>query len=138
MDFRLKFEYRSLTPHRRPEMEPQAGRDLDRRIERDVWGVERAESLPCYSTDDTAAVGLARRFSREKGWWYFERKEVFGGTTVGWISESQPLLVSLRPIQASGPTRALAICRSLLKVVGSMEHRSPEMQGERQESRSRS
>ncbi len=138
MDFRLKFESRGPTPRRRPEMEAQAGRDLDRRIERDVWGAERAESFPCYSTDDAVAVALARRFSREKGWWYFERKEVFGGTTVGWISESQPLLVSLRPIQASGPTRALAICRSLLKVVGSMEHRSPETQGERQESRSRS
>ena len=104
-------------------MEPQAGRDLDRRIEREVWGTsDNGEKIPCYSTDEAAAVALARRFSREKGWWYFERKEVFGGTTVGWISESQPLLVSVRPIQASGPTRALAICRSLLKVAGSMEH----------------
>lgn len=105
-------------------MEPQAGRDLDRRIEREVWGAENGEAIPSYSTDEAVAVALARRFSREKGWWFFERKEVFGGTTVGWISEAQPLLVSVRPIQASGPTRALAICRSLIRVAGSMEHRA--------------
>ena len=103
-------------------MDAQPGRELDRRIEREVLGSsETGDAVPCYSTDEAAAVTLARRFSRERGWWYFERKEVFGGTTVGWISESQPLLVSVRPIQASGPTRALAICRSLLKVVASLE-----------------
>jgi hypothetical protein len=105
-------------------MEPQPGRDLDRRIEREVWGAENGAPIPAYSSDEAAAVALARRFSKEKGWWYFERREVFGGTTVGWISESQPLLVSIRPIQASGPTRALAICRSLLKVADSIEHGS--------------
>jgi hypothetical protein len=132
MDFKLRFDSRS-TARRTSEMEPRAGRDLDRRIEREIWGSERPDTAPCYSTDDAAAVELARRFSRERKWWFFERKEVFGGTLVGWISESQPLLVSVRPIQASAPTRALAICRSLVKVVSSIENMQPPDRAARRE-----
>ena len=74
-----------------------------------------------YSTDESAAVALANRFSRTRGWWFFEKREVFGGSAFGWIQESQPLFVSVHPIQASAPTRALAICRSLLKVADFLE-----------------
>jgi hypothetical protein len=100
----------------RPGSEPEAGPSLDHEIERRVCGVEPVGAVPAYSTDETAAVALANRFSRTQGWWFFEKREVFGGSAFGWIQESQPLLVSVHPIQASGPTRALAICRSLLKV----------------------
>jgi len=104
------------TSVRRVGMEPEAGPALDREIERRVCGVPPGETVPRYSTDESAAVALANRFSRTRGWWFFEKKEVFGGSAFGWIQESQPLFVSVHPIQASAPTRALAICRSLLKV----------------------
>jgi len=106
---------------RKPGSEPEAGPSLDREIERRVCGVEPAGVVPAYSTDETAAVALANRFSRTRGWWFFEKREVFGGSAFGWIQESQPLFVSVHPIQASGPTRALAICRSLLKVADFLE-----------------
>lgn len=96
--------------------EPEAGRELDRLIEREVLGAQPGADVPHYSTHDATAVALAARFSREHGWWHFEKREVYGGWLVGWIEETQPLLVSIQPIRASGPTRALAICRSLLKV----------------------
>ena len=108
---------------RRNGMEPEAGPNLDREIERRVCGVEPGASVPPYSTDETAAVTLANRFSRTRGWWFFEKREVFGGSAFGWIQESQPLFVSVHPIQASAPTRALAICRSLLKVADFLESR---------------
>ena len=102
--------------------EPQAGRDLDRQIARLLEG-SPASSVPAYSTDDTIAVALAEQFSREWGWWHYEKREVYGGWSVGWIEERQPLLRSIRPIQSSAPTRALAICRSILKVSESIRDR---------------
>ncbi len=112
-------------------MEPEAGPSLDREIERRICGVEPGSSVPPYSTDETTAVTLANRFSRTRGWWFFEKREVFGGSAFGWIQESQPLFVSVHPIQASAPTRALAICRSLLRVADFLEakpHALPERQ----------
>ena len=112
---------------RRPPatLEPAAGPGLDREIERRIAGGDPNAPAPPYSTDDAAALALASRFSREKGWWFFEKREVFGGASVGWIQESQPLFVSVHPIQASAPTRALAVCRSLLKVADFLEAQSP-------------
>jgi hypothetical protein len=104
--------------------EPEAGPELDRSMERLILGKEPGSDVPPYSTNDAAAVALATRFSRERGWWHFEKREVYGGWSVGWIEESQPLLVSVRPIRASAPTRALAICRSLWKVAGELDHSS--------------
>ena len=104
--------------------EPEAGPELDSRIEREVLGLHPGTDVPHYSTHDATAVALATRFSRERRWWQFEKREVYGGWSVGWVEESQPLLVSIQPIRASAPTRALAICRSLLKVVGETRGRA--------------
>jgi hypothetical protein len=109
-----------------PKGEPEAGPEMDRAIEREVLGVEPTKETPPYSTHDPTAVALAARFSRERRWWHFEKREVYGGWSVGWIEESQPLLVSIQPIRASAPTRALAICRSLLKVVHEIQARPDE------------
>jgi len=106
-------------------MEPEPGRELDRQMAREVLGIEPGDAVPPYSTNDVTAAALAERFSKERGWWHFERREIYGGWSVGWIAESQPLLVSIHPIRASAPTRALAICRSLLKVARSS--RSPQV-----------
>jgi hypothetical protein len=103
--------------------EPQAGPDLDREIERLVLGIAPGDAVPPYSTDDATAAGLAARFCRERGWWRFEKKEVYGGWSVGWIEEGQPYLHSAYPVRSSAPTRALAICRSLLRVAGSIAAR---------------
>ena len=103
--------------------ESEAGPAMDREIEREVLGMEPSGEVPHYSTHDATAVALATRFSRERGWWHFEKREVYGGWSVGWIEESQPLLVSIQPIRANGPTRALAICRSLLKVTRELSAR---------------
>jgi hypothetical protein len=102
--------------------EPQAGRDLDEQIARLVEG-DSAAGVPAYSTDDRIAAALAERFSAEWGWWHYEKREVYGGWSIGWIEEKQPLLRSVRPIQSSAPTRALAICRSILKVSESIRDR---------------
>jgi hypothetical protein len=103
--------------------EPPPGRDLDRRIAR-ALGIEVSESLPPYSTDEDVAVALAESFAKKWGYWEHVKLEVDGGWTVGWIEEKQPLHHSIRPIQSSAPTRALAICRSILKVVESVKRRS--------------
>lgn len=105
------------------EKEPPAGPELDRLIEREVLGKEPGKEVPHYSIHDPTAVALAARFSRDRGWWQFEKHEVYGSWLVGWIEESQPLLVSVQPIRASAPTRALAICRSLLKVARELNSR---------------
>ncbi len=99
--------------------EPIAGPELDREIAR-VVGFDGSERIPFFSTDDATAVALAESFSRDRGWWHYKKREVYGGWTVGWIQEKRPASVAIKPIQASAPTRALAICRSILKVVESM------------------
>jgi hypothetical protein len=118
-DFRRKkgFE-RTMLFLFRPEAkrrELPAGPELDRQVAR-LLGGRLDASIPPYSTDDATAVELAKRFSKEWGWWHYEKREVHGDWSVGWIEESQPLLLSIHPIRLSAPTRALAICRSILKV----------------------
>jgi hypothetical protein len=121
-DFRRKkgFE-RTMLFLFRPEAkrrELPAGPELDRQVAR-LLGGRLGASTP-YSTDDATAVELAKRFSKEWGWWHYEKREVHGDWSVGWIEESQPLLLSIHPIRLSAPTRALAICRSILKVIESI------------------
>jgi hypothetical protein len=100
-------------------MDPEAGPELDREIHRIIEGEEpRSDSeVPPYSTDDATAIAMAARFSREWGWWLFEKKDLQGEWVAGWIEETQPLLVSVRPVRASAPTRPLALCRAVLHVV---------------------
>jgi hypothetical protein len=111
---------------RRPTLipiEPDAGPELDREIYRLIEGAEPQGIAPPYSTDDATAVAMAAKFSREWRWWLFEKKNLQGEWVAGWIEETQPLLVSVRPIRASAPTRALALCRAVLKVARSARTR---------------
>ncbi len=98
------------------------GPDLDLEVAR-VLGLEVSDSIPPFSTDDNAAITLAESFSRKWGFWEYVKLEVDGSWTVGWIAERQPLHPSMKPIQATAATRALAICRSILKVVASARDR---------------
>lgn len=111
-----------LFKSRANKKELTAGPDLDREVAR-LLGIHASEAVPRYSTDDRVAVALAEWFSREWGWWHYKKREVYGGWTVGWIEEKQPMQYSCSPIQSSGPTRPLAICRSILKVVESVKER---------------
>jgi hypothetical protein len=95
--------------------EPSAGPDLDRQIAR-VLGLDPSANVPPYSTDDAISVALAEWFSKEWSWWHYKKRELYGSWTVGWIEEKQPLQRSTRRVESSAPTRALAICRSILKV----------------------
>lgn len=104
-------------------MEPEAGLELDRKIAREILCVEPGDTVPSYSSDDATAAALAARFSREFGWWHFEKKEIYGGWSVGWIEEGQPYLHSVYPVRSSAPSRALAICRSILKVASVVQSR---------------
>ena len=106
--------------------EPTAGPDLDRKVAR-LLGGDPDATVPAYSADDAFAVALAERFSKEWGWWRYEKREADGGWSVGWIEEMEPLLRSVRPIQSTAPTRALAICRSILRVAESTGDRRDRM-----------
>jgi hypothetical protein len=102
---------------------PAPGPELDRQVFREL-GDSPATSVPACSTDDKIAASVAERFSNKWGWCYYEKREGNGTWTVGWIERTQPLLRPARPVQASGRTRALAICCSILKVAESMRNRS--------------
>lgn len=104
-------------------MEPEAGLELDRKIAREILSLEPGDAVLPYSRDDATAAELAARFSREFGWWHFEKKEIYGGWSVGWIEEGQPYLHSVYPIRSSAPSRALAICRSILKAASVVRSR---------------
>jgi hypothetical protein len=92
-----------------------AGPRLDREVAR-ALGVDASAAVPPYSTNDDIAVALAEWFSREWGCWEYVKLELDGAWTVGWIEEKQPLHHSMRPVQSTAPTRALATCRSILKL----------------------
>jgi hypothetical protein len=112
----------SLFKQRTMKNELAAGPDLDRKVAR-LLGADPDATVPAYSTDDACAIALAERFSKEWSWWRYEKREVDGGWSVGWIAEKEPLLRSVRPIQATAPTRALAICLSILRVAESIADR---------------
>jgi hypothetical protein len=88
--------------------EPAAGRGLDLEVAR-VLGMDPSKAVPPYS--------------KERGFYDYIKLEIDGGWTVEWIGRKQPLHHSMKPIQSTAPTRALAICRSILKVVDSVKGR---------------
>jgi hypothetical protein len=95
-----------------------AGPELDREIARRVLGRPATEDPPPLSTDDAAATALADRLAARSGWW-FEVTHRRGVWSAMWIepprgaAERPRRILSL--ITATGPTPALAICRSLLR-----------------------
>jgi len=97
-----------------------AGEQLDRQIERRVFGRDSEKSVPPFSTEDWTATALAELASRRTGWW-FDVAERDGVWEAMWI-EHPPISEERKPgdrilslITATASTRALAICRSLLR-----------------------
>ncbi len=99
---------------------PASGPELDREVERRVFSRAPGRSVPPFSTEDWTATALAELVSRQTGW-TCEVSEQNGAWSAIWIEhfDASPA-PALRPrilsmVTASGPTRALAICRSLVK-----------------------
>ena len=101
-----------------------AGEELDRQIESRVFGRTAARSVPPFSTEEWTATALAELVARETGWW-FEAAARDGVWEAMWIEYPRDLSDSSRGRRilsmttATAPTRALAICRALIKATGS-------------------
>lgn len=104
-----------------PPAELEAGPYIDRLIELQVFGQKPASDPPAYSTDDTMAERVLAHLNRPPLRWMAIREEA--GWTVAWRQPSEAddadstATRYLRLVSASAPTRALAICRSALKLV---------------------
>lgn len=76
------------------------------------------DSVPPFSTRDWTALALAELVADRKGWKY-QLLDQGGGWTAIWY-EPHPRSGSISAlVSARGPTRALAICRALLKAAHS-------------------
>ena len=95
----------------------EGGPELDREIERRVFGRSSVRSTPPFSTQDWSAQALAELVSRETGW-RFEVSELDGRWSAMWIEPPAGVATKSRRIlsliTATGETRAAAICRALL------------------------
>ena len=97
-----------------------SGPALDRQIEWRVFGRAAGRSVPPFSTEDWTASALAELVARQTGWWFdvTQRDRTWEAM---WIEHPPvPLHASSRRrilslVTATAPTRALAICRSLLR-----------------------
>jgi hypothetical protein len=101
-----------------------AGEELDRLIEARVFGRGAARSVPPFSTEDWTATALVELVSRLTGW-RFEAALRDGTWEAMWIeypakpSDGPRGRRVLSLTTATGSTRALAICRALIKATGS-------------------
>ncbi|MCA1582003.1 MAG: hypothetical protein LC796_11565 [Acidobacteria bacterium] len=99
---------------------PTSGPELDREVERRVFAGAPRRSVPPFSTEDWTATALAELVSRQTGW-TCEVTEQNDAWSAMWIEHPDPSPAPparckiLSMVTASGPTRALAICRSLVK-----------------------
>ncbi len=97
-----------------------AGPELDRLLARRVLGGEGEPPAPPYSSEDLAATALADLVGRQSGWSFHL---AFCGnawmatfTEKGDPKENAPNPPVSSLVSATGRSRALAICRALLKV----------------------
>jgi len=101
---------------------PSPGPDLDREIERRVFGRESSRPAPPFSTEDWTASTMAELVARRTGW-TFDVMRQDGVWSAMWIERPQasagPKRRVLSLVTATAPTRPLAICRALLRAAGS-------------------
>jgi hypothetical protein len=96
-------------------MKMREGPELDRELDIRVLGGSGGDRIPPFSTRDWSSLALAELIAERTGWEY--RLMLSGGSwTASWFdrapSNRRPLPTL---ITARGPTRALAICRALLR-----------------------
>ena len=107
-------------PPRTSTLPPESGPELDREIERRVFSRSPGRAVPPFSTEDWTATALAQLVTRQTGW-ECEISEQDGTWSAMWIEyprtatapSSRHRILSM--ITAAAPTRALAICRALIK-----------------------
>ena len=104
----------------RPAEPLEPGPELDREIERRVFGRTSTRPAPPFSTQDWNAQALAELVSRQTGWWFDVcERDGEGVWSAMWIEP--PVGAATKPrrilslITATGETRAAAICRALLR-----------------------
>jgi hypothetical protein len=98
--------------------EELAGPELDALLHARVFGGETGGRVPPFSTRDWTALALAELVSDRTGWKYQLLEQGKGWTAI-WF-EPHARRGSLSALVSSrAPTRALALCRALLKAVGS-------------------
>jgi hypothetical protein len=96
-----------------------AGPELDRLLARRVLGGEGEAPAPPYSSEDLAATALAELVGRQSDW-SFHLAFCGSAWMATFTQKSDPKEPPSPPVatlvSASGRSRALAICRALLKV----------------------
>lgn len=112
---------RAYDAHAGSRFAQMAGPELDRVLARRVLGAEGEPPVPPYSSENLAATALAELVGRQSGWSFHL---AFCGTS--WMAtfteksdrkkEDVPNSPLASLVSASGRSRALAICRALLKV----------------------
>lgn len=105
---------RSRTPWEAP------GTELDREIERLVFGRAPGGEVPPFSTRDWTAAALAQLVARRTGWSFdvAERDGIWSAIGIECSTPSGPGPVRgriLSLVTTTGATRAHAICRCLLQ-----------------------
>jgi hypothetical protein len=104
---------------------PKAGRELDRRVAKEVFGAKSLDRVPAYSTDAVAADLIIAKLQSPSLRCAIEKVDdkwicVWWGKIVGMsIDKSERLSMS------TASTRALAICRSALNLPASRRGGAP-------------
>jgi hypothetical protein len=98
---------------------PKAGRALDRRVAREIFGVAEPERVPRYSTEEEAADLVLLRLQSPALRCAIERFD--GRWLVVWWGKisGKSIDKSERLSTSTARTRALAICRSALNLPAS-------------------
>jgi hypothetical protein len=98
--------------------EPLSGSELDALLHARVFGGETGGRVPPFSSRDWTALALAELVSDRTGWKY-QLLEQGNGWTAIWFEPHAGRGSISTLVSSRGPTRALALCRALLKAVGS-------------------
>ena len=104
---------------------PKAGRELDQRVAKEIFGMKSAQRVPAYSTDAAAAELVIAKLQSPTLRCALERIDdkwicVWWGKIVGKRGDK-----SERLSMSTASTRALAICRSALNLPASRRAGSP-------------
>ncbi len=98
-------------------MQIHEGPELDALVQQRVFG-EVGRYVPPFSTSDWSALALAELISDRKGWRY-QLIENDGSWTAVWFEPRAGKRGLSTLVSSRAPTRALALCRGLLKAVRS-------------------
>lgn len=99
-------------------MDMAAGPELDTLLHSKVFGEGQTDSVPPFSSRDWTALALAELVSNRRGWKY-QLVEHGGGWSAIWFEPHVGRGSISALVSARGPTRALALCRALLKAARS-------------------